>query len=87
MQFRPCLQHGFVRNAAVDPNIDRVGAMGGAFWQTELAGKIDIVQFEPNVRAALRDEIGELANVFCIENRFPIHRIKNWKRHPPTALT
>ena len=71
-QFGMQRANGFVRNAAVDPNIDRVVAFRCAWRKVEFARKIDIVQLKPNVRAALRDEIGEFPNNFRVENCFSI---------------
>ena len=36
--------HRFMRDAAVDPDVDRVAAVGRAFGQTELLRKIDIIE-------------------------------------------
>ena len=60
--------------------------MGCVFRQTNFARKIDIVQLEPNVRAAIRNEIGELANIICVKHRFAILRIKDRQRDAPAAL-
>ena len=69
--------NGAMRDAAVDPNVDRVVAFGCSSGKSQLLGKIDIVQFEPDIRAALGDEIGEFANYFRVENWFAIGRVKN----------
>ena len=49
--------------------------------------KIDIVQFEPNIGAAVRYEIGQLANYLRVENWFGLGRVKDRQRNAPTALT
>ena len=56
-------------NAAVDPDVDRVVAMARALGQPERLRERDVVELEPNVGAALLDEIREFANPFRIENR------------------
>src|SRR2546430_7646943 len=61
--------------------------MSSSIRQTELAGKIDIVQLEPNVRPAFSDQIGQLANDVRVENRLALGGIKNRQRHAPAALT
>jgi len=56
-QFGMQRANSFVRNAAVDPNIDRVVAFRCAGRKAEFMGKINIVQLKPNVlnRVARRD--------------------------------
>src|SRR4051812_46231404 len=76
-----------MRNAAVDPDIDGVVALGCSLWESQFFGKIDIVQFEPNIGAAFRDEIGKFANYFRVENWFAVSRVKGRQRHAPTALS
>ena len=48
-QLRMKCAHGFVRNAAVDPNVDRIIAVRRALRQPKFFGKIDILQLKPNV--------------------------------------
>ena len=57
-QLRMHREHRLMRNAAVDPHVDGVVAMRRAGGQAKFVCKIDIVQFEPNVRAMFSDEIG-----------------------------
>ena len=64
--------NGLVRNAAVDPDVDCVVAFSCPSGKSKLLCKIDIVQFEPNIGAAVRDEIGELANYLRVENWFAL---------------
>ena len=41
--------NGFVRNAAIDPNVDRIIAVCRALRQPKFFRKINIIQLEPNV--------------------------------------
>src|SRR5213593_999456 len=75
-----------MRDAAVDPDVDSVSAFPYVQWKSKLFCESGIIQFEPNVRAALSNEISELANNFWIENNLTILAIKNWQRHTPAAL-
>ena len=86
-QFRMQCTDGFMRNAAVDPDINRIVAFRRARRQSKFFCKIGIAQFKPNVRAALSNEISELADDFCIENCFVFLGIKNGKRHAPASLS
>src|SRR3989442_14080120 len=91
--------NSFVGNPAVDPNIHRIVALGCAGGQSELFCKIDIVQFEPNIRAARAHEIREFPNYLCVENCFVMRAssllrqprrlcyVKDRQRNAPTALT
>ena len=70
-------QDGGVRNAGVDPDIDRVGPMASAVRQTEFPRQRRVIEFEPNIRAALRHDIRQFPDPFRIENRFTLAGIKN----------
>ena len=48
-QFRMQGTDSLVRNAAVDPNIDRIVAFRRTSGETKCFGKIRVVQFKPNV--------------------------------------
>ncbi len=48
-QFRMQGANGFVRNAAVNPDIDRIVAFRCARWKSQLFCESGIIQFEPNV--------------------------------------
>ena len=48
-QLRMDRANGLVRDAAVDPNVDRIVAVRRAFRQLKFFGKINIIQLEPNV--------------------------------------
>ena len=85
-QLRMGRANRLVRNAAVDPDVDRVVAMARAFGQSELTRERGVVEFEPDIRAALRDEVGEFADPFRIEQRFARGGIENGQRHTPAAL-
>ena len=45
-----------------------------------------VIELEPDVRAALRDEVGQFANPLRVEQRLAVGGIKDWQRHAPAAL-
>ena len=61
--------NGKMRNAAVDPDVNRVVAMTRSFGEPEFAGEGGIVQLKPNIGTALGDEVGGLPNQARVENR------------------
>ncbi len=79
-------EHGVMRNAGVDPDIDRVGAMASSFRQSELARERRVIQFKPDVRAALLNNVRQFADPLRIENRFAGRRIESRQRHAPAPL-
>src|SRR5439155_24588822 len=66
-----------MREPAVNTNVVRVVAFSCSSGKSQLLCKVNIVQFEPDVRATLRNEIGKLANYFRIKNRFALSRVKD----------
>ena len=76
-----------VRDAAVDPDVDRVVAMAGAFGQPERLREGHVVEFEPDIGTALRHEVGQFANPFRVEQRFAVGGIENGQWYAPAALT
>ena len=56
--------NGFMRNTAINPNVDCVSAFPYIRRQSEFLRQSGIVQFKPNVRAALGYKISQTANNF-----------------------
>ena len=67
-QFRICREHRLMAHPGINPNIDRVAAMRGAFGQAEFASERGVVELEPNIGAALRNNVRQLANPRWIED-------------------
>ena len=61
-QFRSLRANRLMRYATIDPDIERIVAMRGAFWQSEFARERGVVKLKPNIRSVLFDNVRQLAN-------------------------
>ena len=60
--------------------------MRGAFGQAEFASERRVIELEPDIGAALRNKVRQLANPRWIEDGIACRRIENRQWHAPAAL-
>ena len=85
-EFRALRHHGGVGNAGVDPHIERVVAPRGARREAEHLRPFRVVLLEPQIRAVLLYEVGDLARIDGVEQRLAVCVVKDRQRHAPGPL-
>src|SRR5436190_19279272 len=74
-----------MRDAAINPDVDGVVALGCAFRKPEFPGELCIVEFEPDIGAPLCDQIGEFEDPIGVKGCALVY-IEDRQGHAPTSL-
>ena len=85
-EFGALAQDGFVAEAGIDPDIERVVAARGASGEADERGPGGIVEFEPGVRSFFRKDLGDFGDDRGVEDRFAAFGVENRERDAPSAL-
>ena len=80
------VNHGEPAHAGIDPHVERVVAAGRAGREVERVVDRRVVGVEPDVRAVLGDEVGDLVDELGVEDRLVVGVVERGQRHTPTAL-
>ena len=80
------IEHGDMRAAGIDPDIERVAAFFHAGGQAEACGDFRVAVFEPEIGAFGFDEVGDLQGELGGEDGLAVFVEEHRQRHAPGAL-